>query len=162
VINSFSKYFCMTGWRLGWLVAPAAYMDAVDRLAQNIFLSAPTLSQHAALAAFSEESFVVTDQRRQAFRERRDFLLPALRELGFDLPLTPEGAFYLYAGCTGQTDDSFSFAQELLERGGVAVTPGRDFGSNRPKEHLRFAYTTEIARLEEGVERIRRFIIAGR
>jgi aspartate/methionine/tyrosine aminotransferase len=161
VINSFSKYFCMTGWRLGWLVAPAAYLDAIDRLAQNIFLAAPTLSQHAALAAFSEETFALTDQRRQAFRERRDFLLPALRELGFDLPLTPEGAFYLYAGCKKQTDDSFAFAQELLERGRVAVTPGRDFGNNRPKEHLRFAYTTETVRLEEGVERIRRFIAAG-
>ena len=161
VINSFSKYFCMTGWRLGWLVAPAEYLDAIDRLAQNIFLAAPTLSQHAALAAFSEETLALTDQRRQAFRERRDFLLPALRELGFDLPLTPEGAFYLYAGCKKQTGDSFAFAQELLERGGVAVTPGRDFGNNRPKEHLRFAYTTKIARLEEGVERIRRFIAAG-
>jgi aspartate/methionine/tyrosine aminotransferase len=161
VINSFSKYFCMTGWRLGWLVAPAAYLDAIDRLAQNIFLAAPTLSQHAALAAFSEETLALTDQHRQAFRERRDFLLPAMRELGFDLPLTPEGAFYLYAGCKKQTDDSFAFAQELLERGGVAVTPGRDFGNNRPKEHLRFAYTTETVRLEEGVERIRRFIAAG-
>ncbi len=161
VINSFSKYFCMTGWRLGWLVAPAPYLDAIDRLAQNIFLAAPTLSQHAALAAFSEDTLAVTEQRRQAFRERRDFLLPALRELGFDLPLTPEGAFYLYAGCKKQTGDSFIFVQELLERGGVAVTPGRDFGSNSSNEHLRFAYTTEISRLEEGVERIRRFISAG-
>ena len=160
VINSFSKYFCMTGWRLGWLVAPAEYLDAIDRLAQNIFLAAPTLSQHAALAAFSEETLALTDQCRQAFRERRDFLLPALRELGFDLPLTPEGAFYLYAGCKRQTGDSFAFARELLEREGVAVTPGRDFGNNRPKEHLRFAYTTETVRLEEGVERIRRFIAA--
>lgn len=161
VINSFSKYFCMTGWRLGWLVAPTAYLDAIDRLAQNIFLSAPTLSQYAALAAFSEQTRALTDHHRRAFRERRDFLLPALRELGFDLPLTPEGAFYLYCGCKKQTDDSFAFARELLERGGVAVTPGRDFGSNRPQEHLRFAYTTDIGRLEEGVERIRRFIAAG-
>jgi aspartate/methionine/tyrosine aminotransferase len=161
VINSFSKYFCMTGWRLGWLVAPGKYLDAIDRLAQNIFLAAPTLSQHAALAAFSKETLALTDQHRQAFRERRDFLLPALRELGFDLPLTPEGAFYLYAGCKKQTGDSFAFARELLERGGVAVTPGRDFGNNRPKEHLRFAYTTETVRLEEGVERISRFIAAG-
>jgi len=161
VINSFSKYFCMTGWRLGWLVAPDAYLNAIDRLAQNIFLAAPTLSQHAALAAFSQETRAVTEQRRQAFRERRDFLLPALRELGFELPLNPEGAFYLYARCSAQTDDSFAFAEALLERGGVAVTPGRDFGSNRPEEHLRFAYTTEITRLEEGVERIRRFMAAG-
>jgi aspartate/methionine/tyrosine aminotransferase len=160
-VNSFSKYFGMTGWRLGWLVAPAPYRDAVERLAQNIFLAAPTLSQHAALAAFSPETLMLTERRRQAFRERRDFLLPALRDLGFDLPLTPEGAFYLYAGCAALTDDSFAVARELLERGGVAVTPGRDFGAHRPERHLRFAYTTDIARLTEGVERIRRFLAAG-
>lgn len=161
VINSFSKYFGMTGWRLGWMVGPTEYMDAVERLAQNIFLSAPTLSQYAALAAFSDRTLTLTDQRRQAFRKRRDFLLPALRELGFELPLTPEGAFYLYAGCSAQTDDSFVFARELLEKAGVGVTPGRDFGKNRPKEHLRFAYTTDIARLHEGIERIRRFLGSG-
>jgi aspartate/methionine/tyrosine aminotransferase len=161
VINSFSKYFGMTGWRLGWMVAPAEFMDAVERLAQNIFLSAPTLSQYAALAAFSDQTLAVTEQRRLAFRERRDFLLPALRELGFELPLTPEGAFYLYAGCAAQTDDSFEFARRLLEQAGVAVTPGRDFGKNRPQEHLRFAYTTDIAHLREGVERIRRFLAGG-
>ena len=161
VINSFSKYFGMTGWRLGWMVIPAGFRDAVDRLAQNIFLSAPTLSQYAAIAAFSDQTLTVTEQRRRAFQERRDFLLPALRELGFELPLTPEGAFYLYARCAALTDDSFVFARELLEQVGVGVTPGRDFGENRPKEHLRFAYTTEIARLHEGIERIRRFLASG-
>jgi aspartate/methionine/tyrosine aminotransferase len=161
VVNSFSKYFGMTGWRLGWLAAPEPFMDAVERLAQNIFLAAPTLSQYAALSAFSEETVVITEQRREAFRARRDFLLPALRALGFELPLTPEGAFYLYAGCRAHTDDSFAFARDLLERGHVATTPGRDFGKNAPERHLRFAYTTDVARLAEGVERIRRFLAAG-
>ena len=158
IINSFSKFFGMTGWRLGWLVAPEAFIDPLDRLAQNIFLAAPTLSQHAALHAFSPEVLGILEQRRQAFQQRRDFLLPALRELGFAIPVIPQGAFYLYAGCSGITDDSFRFAQALLDEAGVAVTPGRDFGFNRPEAHLRFAYTTDIPHLQEGVERLRRFL----
>ena len=158
VINSFSKFFGMTGWRLGWLVAPEAFVDPLDRLAQNIFLAAPTLSQHAALSAFSPAVMEILEQRRQAFQERRDFLLPALRGLGFNIPVTPQGAFYLYAGCEEITADSYTFALRLLEEAGVAVTPGRDFGFNRPTVHLRFAYTTGLPRLEEGVERLRRFL----
>jgi aspartate/methionine/tyrosine aminotransferase len=161
VINSFSKYFGMTGWRLGWLVAPEGFVDAIDRLAQNIFLSAPTLSQFAALSAFSAETLAILEQRRQEFEARRDFLLPALRKLGFTIPVTPQGAFYLYAGCEKLTDDSQSFARQLLEQAGVAATPGLDFGFNRPEAHLRFAYTTELSRLAEGVERIKRFIASG-
>jgi len=158
VINSFSKYFGMTGWRLGWLVAPLEFIDPLDRLAQNIYLSAPTLSQHAALEAFTPEVLAILEQRRLEFRQRRDYLLPALRELGFAIPVTPQGAFYLYAGCAGISDDSYDFAYRLLEQAGVAVTPGRDFGFHRPESHLRFAYTTALPRLQEGVERIRRFI----
>lgn len=158
VINSFSKYFGMTGWRLGWLVAPTGFLDALDRLAQNIFLSAPTLSQYAALSAFTPETLGILQERRQAFESRRDFLLPALRELGFTIPVTPQGAFYLYGGCKNLADDSMRFARELLEQAGVAVTPGLDFGSNRPEAHLRFAYTTDLEQLAEGVERIRRFL----
>ncbi|MCU7928130.1 MAG: pyridoxal phosphate-dependent aminotransferase [Candidatus Thiodiazotropha sp. (ex Dulcina madagascariensis)] len=158
VINSFSKFFGMTGWRLGWLVAPESFIDPLDRLAQNIFLSAPTLSQFAALSAFSPAVMEILEQRRQAFRQRRDFLLPVLRELGFSIPLTPQGAFYLYARCNGISDDSQVLAQQLLQEAGVAVTPGLDFGFNRPQSHLRFAYTTDLERLEEGVERIRRFL----
>ncbi|MCU7919392.1 MAG: pyridoxal phosphate-dependent aminotransferase [Candidatus Thiodiazotropha sp. (ex Epidulcina cf. delphinae)] len=158
VINSFSKFFGMTGWRLGWLVAPESFIDPLDRLAQNIFLSAPTLSQFAALSAFSPAVMEILEQRRQAFRQRRDFLLPVLRELGFSIPVTPQGAFYLYAGCNGISDDSQVLAQQLLQEAGVAVTPGLDFGFNRPQSHLRFAYTTDLERLEEGVERIRRFL----
>jgi aspartate/methionine/tyrosine aminotransferase len=154
VINSFSKYFCMTGWRLGWLVAPEAYVRELDKLAQNIFLAAPTVSQYAALAAFEPETRDLLEQRRKAFKTRRDFLLPSLRELGFEIPVTPQGAFYLYADCSRFSDDSFAFAQELLEQAGVAVTPGRDFGFNNPERHLRFAYTTSQENLEEGVRRL--------
>lgn len=158
LINSFSKYFCMTGWRLGWLVVPEAYVSAVEKLAQNLFIAAPTLAQHAALAAFTPETTAILEARRLEFLRRRDYLLSALRELGFIIPVTPEGAFYLYADCSRFTDDSYLFAQRLLEEAGVAVTPGRDFGANRANYHLRFAYTTSMAQLEEGVARLRRFL----
>jgi len=158
VINSFSKFFGMTGWRLGWLVAPEPYVEALDRLAQNIFLAAPTPAQYAALDAFTPETLEILDQRRQAFQQRRDFLLPALQQLGFRIPATPEGAFYLYADCSRFTDDSYSFCMQLLEEAGVAITPGKDFGVNQPQCHVRFAYTTSLERLEEGIERLRRFL----
>ncbi len=161
VINSFSKFFGMTGWRLGWLVAPEGFIDPLDRLAQNIFLSAPTLSQFAALSAFTSETLAILEQRRQAFEKRRDYLLPALRQLGFSIPVTPQGAFYLYAGCEGMTDDSQQFARQLLEQAGVAVTPGLDFGFHRPETHLRFAYTTDLDKLAEGVARIGGFLARG-
>ncbi|MES9855462.1 MAG: pyridoxal phosphate-dependent aminotransferase [Sedimenticola sp.] len=158
VINSFSKYYGMTGWRLGWLVAPESHLEAIERLAQNIFLSAPTPAQYAALAAFEGETQSIIEQRRDAFQARRDYLLPALCDLGFNIPDTPGGAFYLYADCSGITDDSYKFAMELLEEEGVAVTPGMDFGDNEPEKHLRFAYTTNIPKLEEGISRLKRFI----
>lgn len=160
IINSFSKYYGMTGWRLGWLVAPAEYMGAAERLAQNIFLAASTPAQHAALAAFCEETQTIVRSRCQAFRERRDYLLPELRRLGFDIPLAPEGAFYLYANCSHITDDSSLFAHQLLEAEGVAITPGKDFGDHLPQQHVRFAYTTSMEKLKEGVERIGRFLSA--
>lgn len=158
IINSFSKYYGMTGWRLGWLVAPAEYIGAADRLAQNIFLAASTPAQHAALAAFDEETQTIVRSRCQAFRKRRDYLLPELRRLGFDIPLVPEGAFYLYANCSCLTDDSSTFAQQLLEAEGVAITPGKDFGDHLPQQHVRFAYTTSMEKLREGVQRIGRFL----
>jgi aspartate/methionine/tyrosine aminotransferase len=161
VVNSFSKYFGMTGWRLGWLVAPRQYVEPLERLAQNLFLAAPTLSQHAALAAFAPQTICILEERREAFRARRDFLLPALRELGFVFPCAPDGAFYLYGDCSALARDSFEFAGALLEDAGVAVTPGLDFGNNAPARHLRFAYTTAMDQLEEGVRRIRRFLAAG-
>ena len=158
IINSFSKYFGMTGWRVGWLVAPEEYIDAIDRLAQNIFLAASTPAQHAALAALSPEAIEILEQRRAEFAERRDYLLPALRELGFDISVNPQGAFYLYANCSKFTDDSYQFANDLLEEAGVAITPGIDFGSNKPEQHVRFAYTTSLENLKKGVERIKGFL----
>jgi len=158
VINSFSKYFNMTGWRLGWMVAPAEYVRDLDKLAQNVYLAPPTPAQYAALAAFDPETLAILDARREEFRARRDYLVPALRKLGFEIPQTPQGAFYIYAGCSRLTDDSFGFARDLLEDAGVAITPGIDFGAHRAAEHLRFAYTNSIDRLQEGVARIERFL----
>jgi len=158
VINSFSKYFGMTGWRLGWLVAPHVMVPEIDKLAQNLFLAAPTPSQHAALRAFDTDNLEILETRRQAFRERRDYLLPALRELGFDIPVTPAGAFYLYADSSRFAADSYAFSQRLLEEAGVAITPGTDFGIFRPEQHVRFAYTTSLENLQEGVRRLRDFL----
>jgi aspartate/methionine/tyrosine aminotransferase len=158
VVNSFSKYYGMTGWRLGWLVAPEPYLDDLERLAQNIFLAPATPAQHAALAAFTPETEVILQERRRLLQQRRDFLLPALRELGFAIPVQPEGAFYLYADCSAFSTDSRAFAGRVLEEAGVAITPGVDFGEHRADSHLRFAYTAEVPRLAEAVERLRHFL----
>ncbi len=158
IVNSFSKYFGMTGWRVGWLVSPPRWVRELDKLAQNLFLAASTPAQYAALAALEPATAAILEARRDEFRERRDYLLPALREIGFRIPVVPQGAFYLYADCAAFTTDSDAFAHALLEEAGVAVTPGRDFGTNAPERHLRFAYTTALDRLEEGVERIRAFV----
>jgi aspartate/methionine/tyrosine aminotransferase len=158
VINSFSKYFLMTGWRLGWLLAPAWAMPDMERLAQNLFLAAPTPAQHAALAAFSPSTLIELEARRAELRDRRDFLLPALRDRGFPIPTQPQGAFYLYADSSAHTRDSFHFAQALLEHVGVAVTPGLDFGQNQPQRYLRIAYTQPLRRLIEAIARLDRFL----
>jgi len=158
VVNSFSKYFGMTGWRLGWLVAPDAYVSDIDKLAQNLFLAAPTVSQHAALKAFDEETISILESRRLEFRQRRDYLIPALRDLGFEIPVIPEGAFYLYANCRRFTDDSYRFTSRLLEEAGVAITPGIDFGTHQPETHVRFAYTTSLENLQEGVRRLQVYL----
>ena len=157
VVNSFSKYFGMTGWRLGWLVVPPRFVDAAERIAQNIFLAPPTAAQHAALAAFAPEALALLDQRREEFRRRRDFLLPALRNLGFRIPQVPEGAFYIYADCSDLAGDGMKLAQSLLEEEGVAITPGVDFGSHQASQHVRFAYTRPVEVLQEGVARMARF-----
>ena len=158
VVNSFSKYYGMTGWRLGWLVAPVSCMPAIDKLAQNIFLAASTPAQYAALAAFDAGVRQELQNRREIFRERRDFLLPALRELGFEIPLVPQGAFYLYADCSRFTDDSQAFALRLLDQAGVAITPGLDFGSHRAALHVRFSYANTLDNLREGVARLRNYL----
>ncbi|MCB7146488.1 pyridoxal phosphate-dependent aminotransferase [Stenotrophomonas maltophilia] len=156
VLNSFSKYFGMTGWRLGWLVAPPAAVPDLEKLAQNLYISASSIAQHAALACFSEESMAIFEQRREAFRQRRDFLLPALRELGFRIEVEPQGAFYLYADVSAFTDDAQAFCAHFLETEHVAFTPGLDFGFHRANQHMRLAYTQEVPRLQEAVARIAR------
>jgi len=158
VVNSFSKYQGMTGWRLGWLVAPLAYVDAIERLAQNIFIAAATPAQYAALATFEPETIAELERRRQIFQQRRDFLLPALRDLGFGISGVPQGAFYLYADCSAFTDDSQDFVVELLEQAGVAITPGIDFGDVNARRYVRFSYANELERLKEGVRRIGEFL----
>ena len=158
VINSFSKYFGMTGWRIGWMVTPPQYVDAIDRIAQNLFLAPPTVSQHAALTALAPETRPALDARRDEFKQRRDFLLPALEQLGFAIPVKPEGAFYIYANCEKFTDNSFEWVKCLLEEEGVALTPGIDFGNFQAEKHVRFAYTRPVEQLQQAVDRIGRFI----
>jgi aspartate/methionine/tyrosine aminotransferase len=154
IVNSFSKYFCMTGWRLGWVVLPAAAVRGFEKLAQHLFISAPAAAQYAACAAFSDDSIRVLEQRRREFARRRDVLLPALRSAGLGVPAEPHGAFYIYADCGRDARD---YCLRLLEREAVAATPGVDFGANGTSHHVRFAYTRAMADIEEAAERIRRF-----
>ena len=156
VLNSFSKYYGMTGWRLGWLVAPPQAVRELEKLAQNLYISASSIAQHAALACFEPDAIAIFEQRRAAFRERRDYLLPALRALGFRIEVEPEGAFYLYADVSAFTDDAQAFCAHFLETEHVAFTPGLDFGHHRANAHVRLAYTQDVPRLEEAVRRIAR------
>jgi len=158
VINSFSKYFGMTGFRLGWLVASDAFMVDVDKLAGNLFISPPDIAQRAALAAFEPDTIALMEERRELYRQQRDFLLPALKALGFEVPVTPEGAFYIYANCARFTNDSYAFCWDVLENAGVAITPGLDFGHNDPRHHVRFSYPKPVAVLEEGVHRLTEYL----
>lgn len=158
VLNSFSKYFGMTGWRLGWLILPPALVRAAEKLAQNLYICPSTVAQHAALAAFSPETIAILEARRQTFAARRDRLLAGLRSLGFGIPAEPHGAFYVYADVSPFTHDSMQFSLSLLEHANVAITPGHDFGTNAPERHVRFAYTVGEERLQEGLERIERFL----
>ncbi|OCX21684.1 aminotransferase [Stutzerimonas xanthomarina] len=156
VLNSFSKYFGMTGWRLGWLVAPIDAVPELEKLAQNLYISAPSMAQHAALACFEPATLEILEARRAEFAGRRDFLLPALRELGFNIAVVPEGAFYLYADIGAFGGDAFAFCRHMLETQFVAITPGLDFGRHQAGHHVRFAYTQDLPRLEQAVERIAR------
>ena len=161
VVNSFSKYYGMTGWRIGWLVSPQEFLSDVCKLAQNLFISTSTPAQCAALHAFDIEVIAELERRRELFRERRDFLVPALRELGFGIPVTPQGAFYVYADCSAFSDDSDRFALDILEHTKVGITPGRDFGSYRHRQHVRFSYANTLQNLEQAVERLRSFLPGG-
>jgi aspartate/methionine/tyrosine aminotransferase len=154
LINSFSKYFCMTGWRLGWVVLPPEALRGFEKLAQHLFISAPAAAQYAAVSAFSRQSLLVLEERRLEFARRRDFLVPALKKAGLSIPAEPHGAFYVYADC-GR--DARAFAHELLEKEAVAATPGVDFGANATERYVRFAYTRSMDDLEEAARRIARF-----
>ncbi|WP_038059695.1 aminotransferase class I/II-fold pyridoxal phosphate-dependent enzyme [Thioalkalivibrio sp. ALJT] len=158
VINSFSKYFAMTGWRLGWMVVPAAWVEPVRRLAQNLFVAPATVAQTAALAAFDAGTEALLQARVQELRQRRDLLLEALPGLGLEVQARPQGAFYLYADCTAHGPDSEVLCARILDRAGVALTPGTDFSPSRGRDYLRIAYTQSQDRLREAVERLARVL----
>lgn len=155
VINGFSKYYCMPGMRLGWMIVPNKWIKKAEAIVQNLFISAPTLSQYAALEAFDD---VHLKKVRSTFKERRDYLYGELKEL-FDIPVKPEGAFYIWADISRYSDDSLTFAQELLEEAHIAVTPGFDFGSYETKHYVRFAYAREMRHLKEGVRRLKAYLL---
>ena len=156
VLNSFSKYFGMTGWRLGWMVVPEQALDGVARLAQNLFISPPSLSQHAALAAFEPAAMAVHESRRESYAHRMVQLADGLEALGFRLPVRPAGAFYLYADVSVFGIDSLDFCWRLLEEYQVAATPGIDFGDHEASRYVRFAFTTGEDDIVLGLQRIAR------
>ena len=160
VINSFSKYFGMTGWRVGWVVAPMKHISTLDVIAQNTYLAASTVAQHAALAAFSEETKQILEQRREMFKQRRDILCDALSKLDIEVPVMPQGAFYMYADVSRYSNDSFLFCRELLDSKAVAITPGCDFGEYQANQYVRFAYTTNNERISIGMQRLAEFLNA--
>ena len=159
-INSFSKYFNMTGWRLGWMVVPDALVPVIERLAQNLFICASTVSQHAALACFEPASIAEYERRRAEFKARRDYFIPELQALGLSVPVVPDGAFYAWADCTQAADKldvqgSWDFAYALMHRAHLATTPGRDFGNFEPERFVRFSTANSMAQLQESVARLR-------
>ena len=158
VVSSFSKYFNMTGWRLGWLVAPERHVRDLEKLAQNLYISPAAPSQRAALACFEPATLAILEERRRAFEARRDFLVPALRELGFGVPVLPTGGFFVYADCSAFAVDSAAFCRDALAGCGVAITPGVDFGQHRAAQHVRFAYTVGQEKLEDGVARLAQWL----
>jgi aspartate/methionine/tyrosine aminotransferase len=159
-INSFSKYFNMTGWRLGWLVVPEKLVSAIERLAQNLYICASSISQAAGLACFEPESIATYEQRRAEFKARRDYFLPALKELGFNIPVEPDGAFYIYADASPLfaklgVKDSWDFAFEIMRRAHVAITPGRDFGTDNTAHFVRFSTASSMQDLQTAIARIK-------
>ncbi|NVO05328.1 MAG: pyridoxal phosphate-dependent aminotransferase [Rhodoferax sp.] len=159
-INSFSKYFSMTGWRLGWMVVPEKLVPSIERLAQNLFICPSTIAQLAALACFEPESIAIYEQRRQEFKARRDYFIPALNALGLTVPVVPDGAFYAWADCSAAcaklgVQGSWDFAFEVMNRAHVAVTPGRDFGHADTAHFIRFSTASSMAQLHTAVERLR-------
>ncbi len=158
VINSFSKYFNMTGWRLGWLVVPPSMLAAVEKLAQNFFICASTLAQQAALACFTPESMAIFEQRKSEFKRRRDYLVPELQRLGFTIPVLPDGAFYVYADCSRFSKDADAFTRDVLQATGVVMTPGLDFGTQDVQRYIRVSYATSMENLQEAVHRLETYL----
>ena len=156
VINSFSKYFSMTGWRIGWMVVPEAHLRTVERLAQNMFICPPHASQIAALGAL--EAIDELEANRAVYAKNRALMLETLPQIGFDKIAPPDGAFYVYADVSDLTEDSRELAREILEEAGVAVTPGLDFDPIRGAQTLRFSYAQSTERIEEGLARLRAFM----
>lgn len=159
-INSFSKYFNMTGWRLGWLVVPERLVPQIEKLAQNLFICASSIAQHAALACFVPESLAVYEARKDEFRRRRDYIVPAMCELGFKVPVMPDGAFYVYADCSALSDDADKLAIAMLDEAGVELVPGLDFGPHTARQYIRLSYATSMENLQEAIARLTRFLAA--
>ena len=162
-INSFSKYFNMTGWRLGWMVVPEALVPVIERLAQNLFICPSTIAQHAALACFEPESIAEYERRRVEFKARRDWFIPQLDAMGFTVPVRPDGAFYAWADCSEVcrrlgVDSSWELAFELMKRAHVAVTPGRDFGTAQTRDFIRFSTASSMAQLQDAAARLRALV----
>jgi aspartate/methionine/tyrosine aminotransferase len=148
----------MTGWRLGWVVMPPQLRPALERLAQNLYICASAVAQHAALACFEPESLAIYEAQRAEFRRRRDFLVPALEDLGFGVPVRPDGAFYVYADISRFGEDSDRFVDSVLQATGVCMVPGKDFGVHSPQRFVRISYATSYERLCEAVERLQKYL----
>jgi aspartate/methionine/tyrosine aminotransferase len=144
----------MTGWRLGWMVLPEALVPAVEKLAQNLFICASAIAQHAALACFEPESIAEYERRRAEFRARREFIVPALQSLGFAVPVPPDGAFYVWADCSAHGASSWDLAFDLMRRAHVALTPGRDFGPYWGERFLRLSFASSMAHLQQAAQRL--------
>lgn len=158
IINSFSKYFHMTGWRLGWVIAPTEIITGMERLAASLAICAPALAQHAALSCFEPEVIQIYEKRRLSFKERRDYLLPEFARLGINVPVAPDGAFYIFADVSKWGMDSLEFSSKMLQEIGVASVPGLDFGPAHAKDYVRFSYATSLDRLNEAIGRIENYL----
>ena len=157
-INSFSKYFSMTGWRLGWLVLPPALVAPVEKLAQNLYICASSIAQHAALACFDDESIAAYEDRRTEFRRRRDLVVPALQAMGLTVPVMPDGAFYAWADCSAFNQSSWDFCFDMMKRAHVALTPGRDFGPHAADRYLRLSFASSMDELQQALQRLARVL----
>jgi aspartate/methionine/tyrosine aminotransferase len=158
VVNSFSKYFGMTGWRLGWLVLPEALVPPIEKLAQNLYICASAIAQQAALACFTPETLAVCEERRATMKARRDFIVPALNALGLTVPVQPDGAFYVWFDVTAHAPDSWQFCFDMMERAHVALTPGRDFGHAETGRYARLSFASAMDDLHEAVRRLQRVL----